>query len=304
MSDGKGARPEAAGQREEKPWDSGEHMAPDPAWPVERQLRWYQVASHVLLLNCSELVRRRAAAEADREAPQGQPAPPAVTLTAPDVVAGLLADVAEGQATISDYRDALCAMQAERDAAQGRERMATMALAEELAEVRAELATSRELHRLSRLSAAGDESELRHIHETLAIAYGREDLSEETATVVEAMAAERGRYRAALAEIRDGDSKYGDHARVVAREALDGADQEDGEYPPVPVPAAAWVTLDDLADAISRCMPRIRPDIERADGWIAARIADPRDFAWSLLQQCAGWDPDAEMPGAAREARP
>src|ERR1044071_3013066 len=66
-------------------------------------------------------------------------------------------------------------------------------LKRELAEAQARLDTSRELHRLSRLSAAGDESELRHIHETLTIAYGREDLSEETATVVEAMAAERAR---------------------------------------------------------------------------------------------------------------
>jgi hypothetical protein len=49
-------------------WDSGRTVSPDPSWPVERQLKWYKVASHVLLLNCSELVRRRAAAAADREA--------------------------------------------------------------------------------------------------------------------------------------------------------------------------------------------------------------------------------------------
>jgi hypothetical protein len=78
----------------------------------------------------------------------------------------------------------------------------------------------------------------------------------------------------------------------------DGARWQDGEYPPVPVPAAAWVTYDELAAAIGRCMPRIRSDIERADGWIAAHVEDPRDYAWSLLQQCAGWDPDAEPPPA------
>jgi len=41
-------------------------MAPDPALPIEDQLAWYKVASHVLLLNASELCRRKAAAEADR----------------------------------------------------------------------------------------------------------------------------------------------------------------------------------------------------------------------------------------------
>ena len=97
-------------------------------------------------------------------------------------------------------------------------------LKRELAEAQARLDTSRELHRLSRLSAAGDESELRHIHETLTIAYGREDLSEETATVVEAMAAERGRYRRALEAIRDGDNGNVADSRslAIAREALGG----------------------------------------------------------------------------------
>jgi hypothetical protein len=96
-------------------------------------------------------------------------------------------------------------------------------------EARAELDTSRELHRLSRLSAAGDESELRHIHETLAIAYGREDLSEETATVVEAMAAERGRYRKALEEIdgmwdttSDDSCETAADMAIIARQALGG----------------------------------------------------------------------------------
>lgn len=68
-----------------------------------------------------------------------------------------------------------------------------------------------------------------------------------------------------------------------------------GDYPPVPVPAAAWVTFDELAAAVGRSMPRVH-SIERADGWAAARVEDPREFAWGLLQQCAGWDPDAEPP--------
>lgn len=49
-------------------WDSGRTVSPDPSWPVERQLKWYQVATHVLLLNCSETIRRAAARAADREA--------------------------------------------------------------------------------------------------------------------------------------------------------------------------------------------------------------------------------------------
>ena len=51
-----------------EPWDSTITMSPNPSWPVERQLHWYQVASHVMLLNCSDLVRRKAAQAADREA--------------------------------------------------------------------------------------------------------------------------------------------------------------------------------------------------------------------------------------------
>ena len=47
-------------------WDSARYMAPDPELPVEDQLAWYKVASHVLLLNCSERCRRNAAAEADK----------------------------------------------------------------------------------------------------------------------------------------------------------------------------------------------------------------------------------------------
>ncbi len=50
----------------EQPWDSARYMAPDPSLPVEDQLTWYKVASHVLLLNASERCRRAAAAEADR----------------------------------------------------------------------------------------------------------------------------------------------------------------------------------------------------------------------------------------------
>lgn len=50
-----------------EPWDSGRSVAPDPSLPVEDQLTWYQVASHVLLLNVSERCRRQAAAAADKE---------------------------------------------------------------------------------------------------------------------------------------------------------------------------------------------------------------------------------------------
>ena len=50
-----------------EPWDSGECVAPDPSLPVEDQLTWYRVASHVLLLNVSERCRRQAAATADKE---------------------------------------------------------------------------------------------------------------------------------------------------------------------------------------------------------------------------------------------
>jgi hypothetical protein len=49
-----------------EPWDSGRYVAPDPSLPIEDQLAWYKVASHVLLLNVSERCRRSAAAEADR----------------------------------------------------------------------------------------------------------------------------------------------------------------------------------------------------------------------------------------------
>jgi hypothetical protein len=49
------------------PWDSATHMAPDPSWPIEHRLRWYEVSSRILL-NCSEVVRRKAAAAGDREA--------------------------------------------------------------------------------------------------------------------------------------------------------------------------------------------------------------------------------------------
>lgn len=70
----------AAREAQAQPWDSGETVSPDPSWPVERQLRWYQTASHILLLNCSEVTRRKAAAAADREATpaiaaQERPAP-------------------------------------------------------------------------------------------------------------------------------------------------------------------------------------------------------------------------------------
>ena len=57
-----------------EPWDSGRYMAPDPSLPVEDQLAWYKVASHVLLLNASERCRRAAAAEADKEIKRVRPA--------------------------------------------------------------------------------------------------------------------------------------------------------------------------------------------------------------------------------------
>ena len=50
-----------------QPRDTARTGAPDPAWPIEKRLRWYQVYSHVLLLNVSERTRRAAAGEADRE---------------------------------------------------------------------------------------------------------------------------------------------------------------------------------------------------------------------------------------------
>jgi hypothetical protein len=50
-----------------EPWDSGKHVAPDPSLPIEDRLKWYEVASHVLLLNVSERCRRQAAAAADKE---------------------------------------------------------------------------------------------------------------------------------------------------------------------------------------------------------------------------------------------
>ena len=49
-----------------EPWDSARYMAPDPSLPIEDQLAWYKVTSHVLLLNCSERCRRNAAAEGDK----------------------------------------------------------------------------------------------------------------------------------------------------------------------------------------------------------------------------------------------
>jgi hypothetical protein len=49
-----------------EPFDTARHGAPDPAWPLEKQLAWFSIYSHVLLLNSSERMRRSAAAEADR----------------------------------------------------------------------------------------------------------------------------------------------------------------------------------------------------------------------------------------------
>jgi hypothetical protein len=49
------------------PWDTARSGAPDPSWPLEDQLRWYSRYSHILLLNCSELTRQKAAEEANRD---------------------------------------------------------------------------------------------------------------------------------------------------------------------------------------------------------------------------------------------
>jgi hypothetical protein len=49
----------------EVPWDSARYMAADPKLPTEDQLAWYKVSSHILLLNASELCRRKAAAAGD-----------------------------------------------------------------------------------------------------------------------------------------------------------------------------------------------------------------------------------------------
>lgn len=95
----------------------------------------------------------------------------------------------------------------------------------QLAEQGRQMNDLRDRHRALKLSAAGDEAELRDIHETLCAAYHREDLSEETSTVVDAMAAEWKRWKTALERIASTGSHYvdGQHAsRAIAREALEG----------------------------------------------------------------------------------
>ena len=52
------------------PWDTARSGAPDPAWPLEDQLRWYSRYSHILLLNCSEMTRSKAAEAANHEIAQ------------------------------------------------------------------------------------------------------------------------------------------------------------------------------------------------------------------------------------------
>lgn len=124
----------------------------------------------------------------------------------------LAEDLDDAAGHIEAWKREAQSMQRERDEA----RAENARLAGELAEVRERL-------RAWKLSAAGDESELQHIHETLENAYGREDLSEETATVVEAMAAEWKRWKAALERIRDDSHAHGHpwHAET-ARAGLDG----------------------------------------------------------------------------------
>jgi hypothetical protein len=44
-----------------------------------------------------------------------------------------------------------------------------------------------------------------------------------------------------------------------------GADADGDKYAPVSFPPAAWVTFDELAAAVGRCMPRIRSDLDEID---------------------------------------
>jgi hypothetical protein len=53
-------------QETTEPFDTARHGAPDPSWPLEKQLLWFSAYSHVLLLNASERCRRMAAAQADK----------------------------------------------------------------------------------------------------------------------------------------------------------------------------------------------------------------------------------------------
>lgn len=159
-----------------KPWDSGEHMAPDPSWPAERQLHWYKVASHVLLLNCPELVRRRAGAAADKETGTVSDAP-APEAAAPQALADVLIKAAneknatsrlasgsrsyerayqlEGEAIGLDAAAALVrerlspawdALTAERDRLQGALTAESGARADERGRLRGELAQARQAH--------------------------------------------------------------------------------------------------------------------------------------------------------------
>ena len=61
------SRAQRPAEADPEPFDTAAHGAPDPSWPPEDQLRWYSRYSHILLLNSSEGVRRRAAAQADQE---------------------------------------------------------------------------------------------------------------------------------------------------------------------------------------------------------------------------------------------
>lgn len=53
------------------PFDTARHGAPDPAWSQEKQLAWFSIYSHILLLNSSERLRRHAAAKADKRSAEG-----------------------------------------------------------------------------------------------------------------------------------------------------------------------------------------------------------------------------------------
>lgn len=99
---------EASEMSEEKPepWDSGRTVAPDPSWPIQKQLHWYKVCSHILLLNCTERTRQAAAAEADREtaaaaAVQPEARYPGAILLAPNALADIVKMCASNSPAIS-----------------------------------------------------------------------------------------------------------------------------------------------------------------------------------------------------------
>jgi hypothetical protein len=63
-----------------EPWDTARYVAPDPAWPAEKQLQWYQAATRVLAMNCDERTRAAAARAADAELGKSRSSWPALSL--------------------------------------------------------------------------------------------------------------------------------------------------------------------------------------------------------------------------------